>query len=83
LEEEDLTRIPVPMPTQRQPLTPVPRKSFSVATVQPHKTTVSCPQVWALLGRGKSAAEAAKSLRTTVERVSSCEQQVGRGRVRG
>ena len=83
LEEEDLTRIPVPMPTQRQPLTPAPRKSFSVATVQPHnKATVSCPQVWALLGRGKSAAEAAKALRTTVERVSSCEQQVGRGRVR-
>jgi hypothetical protein len=83
LEEEDLTRIPVPMPTQRQPLTPAPRKSFSVATVQPHKAKVSCPQVWALLGRGRRAAEAAKELRTTVERVSACEQQVGRGRVRG
>ena len=82
LAEEDLAVIPVPMPTRQPPLAPSSRKSFSVATVQPHKSTVSCPQVWALLGQGRSAAEAAKELRTTVERVSSCEQQVGRGRVR-
>jgi hypothetical protein len=82
LDEEDLTVTPVPMPTQRQPLAPTARQSFSIATVQQDKATVSCPQVWALLGQGKNAAEAAKLLQTTVERVHSCEQQVGRGRVR-
>lgn len=82
LEEEDLAVTPVPMPTRRQLLTPASRKSFSVATAQPNKTIVSCSQVWAMLGQGRSTAEAAKILRTTVERVRSCEQQVGRGQIR-
>lgn len=80
LEEEELSVTPVLMPTRRQPLTPAPRESFSIANIQQHKATTSCPQVWALLGQGKNTAEAAKALKTTVERVRSCEQQVGRGR---
>ena len=82
LEEEDLTVTPVPMPTRRQPVAPALRKSFSTATTQQNKATISCPQVWALLGQGRSATEAAKALRTTVDRVRSCEQQVGRSRIR-
>lgn len=82
LEEENLVVKPVPVPTRRQSLAPTPRKSFSIATVQQNKALVSCPQVWALLGQGRSAAEAAKVLRTAVERVRSCEQQVGRKSVR-
>ncbi|MBM4254684.1 MAG: hypothetical protein FJ147_02175 [Deltaproteobacteria bacterium] len=82
LEEEDLSVTPVPMPTRRLPLVPKSRPSFSVATVQKDKTKVSCPQVWALLGQGRNASETAKTLRTNVERVRSCEQQVGRSRVR-
>lgn len=82
LGEEDLAVTPVPMPTRRQFLAPTPRKSFSIAAVQQSNATVSCPQVWALLGQGKSAAGAAKVLRSTVERVRSCEQQIGRSRTR-
>jgi hypothetical protein len=82
IDEEDLTVTPVPMPTRRLPLVPKPRRSFPIATVQQDKAKVSCPQVWALLGKGKSATEIAKVLRTTVERVRSCELQVGRSRVR-
>jgi TolA-binding protein len=80
LEEEELSVTPVLMPTRRQPLTPAPREPFSIATIQQHKATISCPQVWALLGQGKNTAETAKALKTTIERVRSCEQQVGRGR---
>lgn len=79
LEEEDLAVTPVPMPTRRQFLAPAPRKPFSIATVRPQKIAISCPQVWALLGQGRSTAEVAKALQATVERVRSCEQQVGRG----
>lgn len=82
LNEEDLTVTPVLLPPRRQPLLPMPRKSFSIATVQPQKMVISCPQVWTVLGQGRNAAEAAKMLRTTIERVRSCEQHVGRSRVR-
>lgn len=84
LNEEDLDVTPVPMPQRRQSFSsePQPRKSFSVATAQPQKTAISCSQVWALLGKGRNATDAAKALRTTVDRVRACEQQVGRGRGR-
>jgi hypothetical protein len=84
LDEEDLDVTQVPMPRRRLslPAQPQSRKSFSVATVQPQKTAISCSQVWALLGQGRNAADAAKALRTTVDRVHSCEQQVGRSRGR-
>ncbi len=82
LGEEDLTVMPVPMPTRRQFIAPTSRKSFSIAAVQQSNATVSCPQVWALLGQGRSAAEAAKGLHSTVERVRSCERQIGRSRTR-
>lgn len=84
LSEEDLDVTAVPVPQRRQSFSSQlqPRKSFSVATAQPQKTAPSCSQVWALLGKGKSATDAAKTLRTTVDRVRSCEQQVGRGSVR-
>jgi len=82
LDEEDLGVTPVPMPARRQPLFPAPRRSFSIATAQPNKAAISCPQVWALLGQGRRATEAAKALRTTVERIRSCEQHVGRSRIR-
>ena len=82
LEEEALSVTPVPMPTRRQPLAPAPRKSFSIATAQQYKATVSCPQVWTLLGQGKNATGVAKALKTTVERVRSCEQRVGHSRIR-
>jgi hypothetical protein len=38
-----------------------------------------CPQIWALLGQGKEEEEIARALGTTVERVRTCEQEVGRG----
>jgi len=79
LGEEDLTVTQVPMPRRHQPQS---QKSFSVATAQQQKTAISCSQVWALLGQGKSATDAAKALRTTVDRIRSCEQQVGRSRGR-
>jgi len=82
LNEEDLSVTPVPMPTRRQSLASPPPPSFSIATAQQPKATVSCSQVWALLGQGKNTAEAAKTLRTTVERVRSCEQRIGQSRVR-
>ena len=82
LEEEELSVTPVPMPNRRQPLAPAPRKSFSIAPAQQHKATISCPQVWALLGQGRNATAAAKALKTTVERVRSCEQRVGHSRIR-
>jgi hypothetical protein len=80
MDEEDISVTPVPMPSRRQPLAPKPRQSFSVATAQQDKVKVTCPQVWAQLGQGRSATEAAKALRATVEQVRSCEQQVGRSR---
>ena len=43
---------------------------------------VSCPQVWKLLGQGKSETAVAQALGTSVEAVQSCEQQVGRGKTR-
>ena len=57
------------------------RGAGAAATAQP-KSSITCSQVWTLIGQGRSAAEAAKALQTTVERVQSCEQQVGRSRVR-
>jgi hypothetical protein len=41
---------------------------------------VSCPQVWGLLGKGKSAKHVARTLQTTPEKVKSCERQVGRSK---
>jgi|GEM_PF-5703440 len=82
LGEEALAVTPVPMPARRQFLAPTPRKAFPPAAGQQRNATVSCPQVWALLGQGRSAAGTAKVLRSTVERVRSCEQQVGRSRIR-
>jgi uncharacterized Ntn-hydrolase superfamily protein len=40
----------------------------------------SCPQVWGLLGKGKSAKQVARTLQTTPEKVKSCERQVGRSK---
>ena len=43
---------------------------------------VSCPQVWKMLGQGKSEAAVAQALGSSVEAVRDCEQQVGRGGTR-
>lgn len=41
---------------------------------------VSCAQVWGLLGKGKPARQVARTLQTTLEKVKSCERQVGRSK---
>lgn len=60
----------LPMKTQK----PKPVATAKVAV------PVSCPQVWGLLGKGRSAKQVARTLQTTPEKVKSCEQQVGRGK---
>jgi hypothetical protein len=80
--EEDLEVTQVPVPRRRQPFSLPAQRSFSVATAHPQNAVISCSQVWALIGKGKSVTDAAKTLRTSVDRVRSCEQQVGRGRGR-
>jgi len=69
------------MPTSRSsPATAAPH-SAQLPARQTKPTSVSCVQVWALLGQGKTEAATAQALRTSLERVRACEQQVGRGKV--
>ena len=47
--------------------------------VEPTQTALaSCAQVWGLLGKGQPETQVARALKTTPEKVKSCEQQVGR-----
>lgn len=55
------------------------QKPRSVVIAKP-STPVSCAQVWGLLGKGKSTTHVARTLRTTPEKVKSCERQVGRSK---
>ena len=55
------------------------QKPKSVVTAKA-SAPVSCAQVWGLLGKGKPAAQVARTLQTTAEKVKSCEHQVGRGK---
>ncbi len=55
------------------------QKPKSVAIAK-KPASVSCAQVWGLLGKGKSARHVARTLQTTPEKVKSCERQVGRSK---
>jgi hypothetical protein len=43
---------------------------------------VPCAQVWALIGKGENETAVAKKLNASIERVRSCEREVGRGKTR-
>ena len=58
------------------------REKGTPAAVPESTAKVFCPQVWKLLGQGKSEAAVAQTLGTSVEAVQGCEQQVGRGKTR-
>lgn len=70
------------LPSSPRPVRTLPMKTQKPKPVATAKVAVpvSCPQVWGLLGKGRSAKQVARTLQTTPEKVKSCEQQVGRGK---
>jgi hypothetical protein len=74
--------LPSGLPSSPRPVRTLPMKTQKPKSVATAKVAVpvSCPQVWGLLGKGKSAKQVARTLQTTPEKVKSCEQQVGRGK---
>ncbi len=85
--KETAEEVILPVAADGLPSSPRPVRTLSMKTQKPKPVAtakvavpVSCPQVWGLLGKGKSAKQVARTLQTTPEKVKSCEQQVGRGK---
>ena len=80
--KDDLSKTLIPVMHREASFSPTPARQnqpqHGEAGFQP-TATVSCSQVWMLLGKGKSEQTVAQALQIPTDRVAACEQQVGRG----
>lgn len=70
--------VPPPPPARTEP--PKEQEPAQATATPRNAETISCSQVWKLLGQGKDVATVAQTLKVTTEVVRACEEQVGRGR---
>jgi hypothetical protein len=81
LEEEELTTA-VPVQGRGAGQGAPSQRTIATTVVSKRTALVPCPQVWALLGKGKGTKEIATLLRTSAEHIVFCEQKVGQSTLR-
>ena len=79
--KDNLSKTLIPVVHHEASFSPTPvrqNQPLGESGFQP-AATVSCSQVWILLGKGKTEQAVAQALQIPSDRVAACEQQVGRG----